>query len=87
MVKTTKELLQARLAELQAEKAAILAASADKKAARDAKVRAAQAHIAEANVLTEEIKAIERPRIISVSDEISNLAKALGARAMSDKQR
>lgn len=81
---TTKELLQAHLAKLRTEKAALLASTADLKKQLHQENVAAEAHTIKARALADQIAAIERPTLTSLSEEISKVAKALGGRAMSD---
>lgn len=78
----TKEMLQARLRELQAEKVSILARTVELKAEREKFIVIANEATAKVNECTEKIHAIERPEgqrgMIQVLQEIAAVAKALG---------
>jgi len=79
---STDDLMKARLQELQDEKAALEASTVDLRGQRDVlhgKVDEINAGIRD---LTAQIDAIERPRIIELSEEISRLAQATGGKSM-----
>ena len=79
---STVDLMQYRIQELQAEKVALEASTADLRAQRDAKHGEVDAINVTIRDLTAQIDAIERPRIIELSEEISRLAQATGGKSM-----
>ncbi len=78
----TIELMKARLAELASEKAAIKAKTAELREQREAASAVASEANARAVALTEQIHAIERPRMIEINEEMSRLTLALGGKRM-----
>ena len=82
MTKTTKELLQARYEEVQAEIAGIEKLSGplrEKRAALQERILPVEAEMRE---LQQAIKEAEQPRLGELRGELSALAKALGSKSM-----
>lgn len=81
-MKTTKELLQARQKELQAELAEIEKSVEPLRAAREKLRAGVQPMEDEMRKLQKAIAAIEQPRAGDLRAELSALAKALGSKIM-----
>lgn len=82
MTQTTKQLIQARYAEVEGEIAAIEAKSAPLRAKRNelqAKIAPVEA---EMRALHEQIKAVEQPTLSALKMEQIALAKALGSKGI-----
>lgn len=75
---TTQDLMKARLAELEAEKQALKAKSAELREAREKACAEASEANARAIALTAKIHEIERPRLLEISAEMSRVSLALG---------
>lgn len=80
----TKKVLRDHFDALRAEKTALEGQTAGLKSRREALCVEREATTLKIRALTSEINAIERPRIIDLSEEISAVAQALGGRKMSD---
>ena len=76
--------LWAEFTKLQSERESIHAQSAPLKSQRDALRQQADAIKDQEREIVEQIKAIERPRLSEIDEQLSRLAQAMGGRRMSD---
>lgn len=81
-----KEKLQPILADLQAQKEALLEQTRPLRRQHDALAKEIQAREADLRALVEQIHALERPQLADLDNQIATVANAMGGRRLSAPQ-